>query len=74
MLSLLGVVTGVTSIRAGVTAPIVNEFTERLLLVLLALSATVMVQLLWVPSERALNVTVLLPAIEVLSELLQSPP
>ena len=36
-----GVGTGVTSARAGVIAPIVKDLTERLSLVLLALSVTV---------------------------------
>ena len=69
-----GVGTAVTSARAGFVAPIVNSLTVRLSLVLVALSVTVMVQLSYVPSGRALKVIVLLAATEVLSELLQLPP
>ena len=59
--------------RAGVVAPTMKEFTERLLLSLLALSVTLILQLLWVPSDSALKVISLLPLTEVLSVLLQSP-
>ena len=51
--------TAVTSTRAGLVAPIVKVFTDRVL-VLLALSVTVMVQLSWVPSAMALKVTVVI--------------
>jgi len=43
---LVGVGTAVTSTRAGVIAPIVKDLTERLSLVLLALSVTEILQLL----------------------------
>ena len=65
-----GVGTGVTSYRAGVSRPIVKGLTVRLSLVLLALSVTVMMQLLWVPSARALKVIELLPATAVVLSLL----
>ena len=60
-----GVVTGVTSARAGVIAPIVKDLTERLSLVLLALSVTEILQLLWVPSARASKYVVLLSGSDV---------
>ena len=66
-------VTTVTSARAGVIAPTVKEVTERLSLVLLLLSVTVMVQLSWVPSARALKLIVLLVAVAEVVELLQFP-
>ena len=53
---------------------IVKELTERLLLELLALSLTVIVQLVYVPSDRVLKVIVLLSAEAVVVELLQLPP
>ena len=45
MLSLVGVVTLVTSLNVGAVVSTVNEFNERVLLELLALSETVIVQL-----------------------------
>ena len=65
--------TAETSARAGVIAPTVKEVTERLSLVLLLLSVTVMVQLSWVPSARALKVIILLEAEAAVVELLQFP-
>ena len=73
-LSFVGVVTGVTSTRAGLVAPMVKELTARLSLVLLVMSVTEMVQLSYVPSARALNVIVLLEAVAAVVELLQLPP
>jgi len=73
---LVGLVTTVTSARAGVIAPIVKEVTERLSLVLFELSVTVMVQLSWVPSARGLlelKVIVLLEVVAEVVELLQFP-
>ena len=71
-----GVVTAVTSLSVGPVVSIIKELTGRALLVLLTLSVTLMVQLLWVPSASALKVIVLSPATEILSLLLllQSPP
>ena len=74
MLSLVGVVTAVTSLSVGAVVSIVKELTERLLLELLALSLTVIVQLVYVPSDRVLKVIVLLSAEAVVVELLQLPP
>ena len=45
MLSLVGVVTLVTSLNVGAVESTVNEFNKRVLLELLALSETVIVQL-----------------------------
>ena len=74
MLSLVGVDTAVTSASTGGTA-IVNEVTVRALLVLPEASATVIVQLSYVPSLKALKVTVLVPADDAeVVELLQLPP
>ena len=69
-----GLATAVTWERLGAVASTVNEFTERALLALPALSVTVTVQLLWVPSDRVLKVTVLLLAEADVPELLQLPP
>ena len=74
MVSLSGVGTAVTCGRAGLLEPMEKELTDRGLLVLLALSVTLIVQLSYVPSGRALKVIVLLPDEVVLSELLQLPP
>ena len=74
MLSLVGVVTAVTSLSVGAVVSIVKELTERLLLELLALSLTVIVQLVYVPSDRVLKVIVLLSAEALAVELLQLPP
>ena len=80
-MSLVGVVTAVICVRAGVLAPMAKELTERLLLVLLLLSVTAMVQLEYVPSSNAVElsdcvrVTVLFPDIaEDEDELPQDPP
>ncbi len=81
MVSLSGVGTAVTCARAGVSWPMVKELTDRGLLVLLALSVTLIVQLSYVPSLNAVElsccvrVSVLLPddADEEV-ELPQAPP
>jgi len=78
---LSGVGTAVTCARAGVSWPMVKELTDRGLLVLLALSVTLIVQLSYVPSLNAVElsccvrVSVLLPddADEEV-ELPQAPP
>ena len=44
MLSLVGVVTTVTWLKVGAVVSIVKELTDKVLLVLLALSVTVIVQ------------------------------
>ena len=72
MLSLVGVVTGVTSASTGGIA-IVNEVTARALLAFPAESVTLTVQLEYVPSARVLKVTVLLSAEAAVAELLQPP-
>ena len=77
MLSAVGFATAVTSLRVGGVVSIENELTESVLLGLSALSVTVMVQLLYVPPDKAdvvPNVIVLLPLIAVLLSLLQFPP
>ena len=68
--------TGVTWFSDGTVVSMVKELTDRLSLVLLALVVTLMVQLSYVPSPRALKVTVLLslPTAEVLLSLSQFPP
>ena len=81
VVSLSGVGTAVTCARAGVSWPMVKELTDRGLLVLLALSVTLIVQLSYVPSLNAVElsccvrVSVLLPddADEEV-ELPQAPP
>ena len=81
MVSLSGVGTAVTCNRAGLFEPMVKELTDRGLLVLLALSVTLIVQLSYVPSLNAVElsccvrVSVLLPddADEEV-ELPQAPP
>ena len=71
---MVGVGTAVTSASTGGTATI-NEVTARALLALPKASVTVIVQFEYVPSFRALNVMVLLPADDtVVVELLQLPP
>ena len=67
-------VTAVTSLSVGIVVSIVKELTESELLELLVLSVTVIVQLVYVPSARALNVIVLLEAVAAVVELLQLPP
>ena len=76
-----GVGTAVTCARAGVSWPMAKELTDRGLLVLLALSVTLMVQLSYVPSLNAVElsgcfrVTVLSPDVAVdEDELPQAPP
>ena len=80
-MSLSGVGTAVTCARAGLVAPIVKELTDRLSLVLLLLSVTLIVQLSNVPSLNAVElsgcvrVTVLFPDVAVdEDELPQAPP
>ena len=70
-----------TCARAGLVAPIVKELTDRLSLVLLLLSVTLIVQLSNVPSLNAVElsgcvrVTVLFPDVAVdEDELPQAPP
>ena len=59
----------------GAVVSTINVFTDRGgLLVLPALSVTLMIQLLWFPSSRVLKSIVLLEAVDELSELLQLPP
>ena len=81
MLSLVSVGTAVIWRRAGFVAPMVNELTDRLSLVLLVLSVTAIVQLSYVPSSNGVElsvcvrVTVLSPAIAADElELPQAPP
>jgi len=75
VLSLVGVGTFVALSSIGAVVSIVKEVTDWVI-GLLALSVTVMVQLSYVPSGRALKVIVLLPTTEILSLLLllQLPP
>ena len=80
MVSLSGVGTAVTCARAGLVAPMVKELTDRLSLVLLLLSVTLIVQLSYVPSlnvelSGCVRVTVLFPDIaDDEDELPQAPP
>ena len=80
VVSLSGVGTAVTCARAGVWLPIVKELTDRELLILLALSVTLIVQLSYVPSlnvelSGCVRVTVLFPDIaDDEDELPQAPP
>ncbi len=81
VVSLSGVGTAVTCARAGLVAPMVKELTDKLSLVLLLLSVTLIVQLSYVPSINAVElsgcvrVTVLFPEIaDDEDELPQSPP
>ncbi len=76
-----GEVTAVICASAGLVAPTVKELTVKLSLVLLLLSVTAIVQLSYVPSLNAVElsdcvrVTVLFPDIaEVEDELPQAPP
>ena len=66
--------TAVTSLSVGAVVSITKVLTESAALALLALSVTVMVQLLYVPSARAVKVMVLLPEEAEDVELLQLPP
>ncbi len=81
VVTLSGVGTAVTCARAGTIAPTVKELTDRLSLVLLLLSVTLMVQLSYVPSLNAVElsccvrVTVLPPDVAAdEDELPQAPP
>ena len=81
VVTLSGVGTAVTCARAGLLEPMVKELTDRGLLVLLALSVTLIVQLSYVPSLNAValsgcvRVTVLLfPDVADEDELPQAPP
>ena len=80
MVALSGVGTGVTCARAGLIAPTVKELTDRLSLVLLLLSVTLIVQLSYVPSLNAVElsgcfrVIVLSPDVADEDELPQAPP
>ena len=81
VVSLSGVGTAVTCARAGLNAPTVKELTDRLSLVLLLLSVTLMVQLSYVPSSNTVElsgfvrVTVLSPDVAAdEDELPQAPP
>ena len=74
-----GVGTAGTCTRAGLVAPIVKELTDRLSLVLLLLSVTLMVQLSNVPSSNVelsgcVRVIVLSPDVADEDELPQAPP
>ena len=81
VVTLSGVGTAVTCARAGVSRPMVKELTDRGLLVLLALSLTLIVQLSYVPSSNTVEllgfvrVTVLSPDVAAdEDELPQAPP
>ena len=80
VVSLSGVGTAVTCASAGLVAPMVKELTDRLSLVLLLLSVTLIVQLSYVPSLNVelsgfVRVTVLFPDIaDEEDELPQAPP
>ena len=74
-----GVGTAVTCTRAGLFEPMVKELTCRGLLVLLALSVTLIVQLSYVPSSNVelsgwVRVIVLAPDVADEDELPQAPP
>ena len=56
-MSFVGFGTAVTCIRMGLTAAMVKELTERLSLVLLTLSVTAIVQLSYVPSLNAVELS-----------------
>ncbi len=80
MVTLSGVGTAVTCTRAGLLEPMVKELTCRGLLVLLALSVTLIVQLSYVPSSNTVElsgcfrVIVLFPDVADEDELPQAPP
>ena len=79
VVSLSGVGTAVTCTRAGLLEPMVKELTCRGLLVLLALSVTLIVQLSYVPSlnvelSGCFRVIVLSPDVADEDELPQAPP
>ena len=71
---MVGDVTAVTSLSVGPFVSIIKELTDSVVLVLLALSVTDIVQLLYVPSANSLKVIVLLPEDADVVELLQLPP
>ena len=73
MLTVAGGDIAVTSLSVGAVVSITKVLTVSALLGLLALSVTVILQLLWDPSGRALKVIVLLEADAEEVELLQSP-
>ncbi len=60
MLSLVGEGTAVTCVSDGAVVSIVKVLTDKLSLVLLSLSVTLIVQLSYVPSARVLKVIGLL--------------
>ena len=74
MLSLVGEGTAVTCVSDGAVVSMVKVLTDKLSLVLLALSVTLIVQLSYVPSARALKVIGLLLTLAEVSELIQLPP
>ena len=81
VVSLSGVGTAVTCAKAGLVAPIVKELTDRLSLVLLLLSVTLIVQLSYVPSASTeelsgfVRITVLSPDVAAEEDKLpQAPP
>ena len=79
VVTLSGVGTAVTCARAGLLEPMVKELTDRGLLVLLALSLTLIVQLSYVPSSNVelsggFRVIVLFPDVADEDELPQAPP
>ena len=69
MVSLVGVVTGVTSLIVGAEGSIVNAVTLRVLLMLSAASVTVMVQFEYVPALSVLKVMVFDQLVALLVEL-----
>ncbi len=79
VVTLSGVGTAVTCARAGLLEPMEKELTDRGLLVLLALSVTLIVQLSYVPSSNVelsgcVRVIVLSPDVADEDELPQAPP
>ena len=74
MLTVAGGDIAVTSLSVGAVVSITKVLTVSALLGLLALSVTVILQLLWDPSGRALKVIVLLESVAAVVELLQFPP
>ena len=74
MLSLVGEGTAVTIVSDGAVVSIVKVLTDKLSLVLLSLSVTLIVQMSYVPSARVLKVIGLLLTLAEVSELIQLPP
>ena len=74
VLTVDGVNKAVTSLSVGAVVSITKILTVSAQLGLLALSVTVILQLLWDPSGRALKVIVLLESVAAVVELLQFPP